>query len=187
MDIILPILANWVSRESKLHHLNVDAYLSINVQTVEVSSNFQLDSGRRFSDFTMGNDIVTNLYQNGVLDSIENIFSYLDYSDTKNATQVSRNWHDILMDSEVNVWKGLWQRNIAHLQIWKSLYNRAVCRGDYCPQTDPAWSYKEACLLIGDSHQNLFGFDQESLPKKRIHYSLLENQTSMTILIGIDK
>ena len=97
----------------------------------------------------MEDDIVTMLHQKGVTHLVDEIFSYLNYGDIKSATQVSRNWrHHLLTNSRV--WKNLWDRNIAHLPTWNSLYKRAVCL-----QTIPEWNPQEACKVIGDAYQKV--------------------------------
>ena len=96
----------------------------------------------------MEDDIITLLHQNGVTHFVEEIFSYLDYGDTKSAVQVSRNWRHILANSRV--WKNLWDRNIANLPAWNSLYKRAVFL-----QTFPEWNHQEACRVVGDADQKL--------------------------------
>ena len=45
----------------------------------------------------MEGDIVANFQQNDVTHLVEEIFSYLDYSDIKSVTQVSRNWSHLLL------------------------------------------------------------------------------------------
>ena len=97
----------------------------------------------------MEDDIVTMLHQNGVAHLVEEIFNYLDYSDIKSATQVSRNWrHHLLTNSRV--WKSLWDRNIAHLPIWNSLYKRALYL-----QTIPEGNPQEACKAVGNNYQKV--------------------------------
>ena len=97
----------------------------------------------------MEGDIVAKLNQNGVTHLVEEIFSYLDYSDIKSATQESRNWRHLLLTNS-RVWKNLWDRNIAHLPTWNLLYKRAVCL-----QTIPEWTPQEACKVVGDAYQQV--------------------------------
>ena len=97
----------------------------------------------------MEDDIITLLHQNGVAHVVEEIFSYLDYSDIKSATQVSRSWR-YHVSSHRQVWKNLWDRNIANLPAWNSLYKRAICL-----QTIPEWNHQEACRVVGDDYQKL--------------------------------
>ena len=97
----------------------------------------------------MEGDIVAKLNQNGVTHLVEEIFSYLDYSDIKSATQVSRNWRHLLLTNS-RLWKNLWDRNITHLPTWNLLYKRAVCL-----QTIPEWNPQEACKVVGDAYQQV--------------------------------
>ena len=98
----------------------------------------------------MEGDIVANLQQNDVTHLVEEIFSYLDYSDIKSATQVSRNWRHLLLTNS-RVWKNLWDRNIAHLPTWNLLYKRAV----YLRTIPSEWNPQEACKVVGDVHQKV--------------------------------
>lgn len=100
-------------------------------------------------------DIVTKLYQWGLPYVVERVFSYLDYSDIKNAILVSNTWSNILNDSEVNVWKALWERNIDQVPAWSLLYKRAICQRSCKLRNDPDWNFREACHFIGDAHQQL--------------------------------
>ena len=97
----------------------------------------------------MEGDIGAKLHQNGVTHLVEEIFSYLDYSDIKSATQVSRNWRHLLLTNS-RLWKNLWDRNITHLPTWNLLYKRAVCL-----QTIPEWNPQEACKVVGDAYQQV--------------------------------
>ena len=97
----------------------------------------------------MEDDIITLLHQNGVAHVVEEIFSYLDYSDIKSASQVSRSWRNVLTNSRV--WKILWSRNIAHLPAWNLLYKRAICQKSW----NPEWSPLQACRFVGDAYEKV--------------------------------
>ncbi len=114
----------------------------------------------------MESDIVKKLYQCGVPEIVEKIFSYLNYGDIKNAILASRIWDAILTKSEVNVWKCLWKRNIDQSLAWNLLYKRAVSQGSYHLQTDPDWSFQEACHFIGEAHQKLLLNWQQGIYKE---------------------
>ena len=123
-------------------------------------------------------DVVLKLYRNGLSDIVEEIFSYLDWREIKNATEVSSTWRDILMESEVEVWKSLWERSIGQVPAWNLLYKRAVCQGLMCNlQTHPNWNYKAACLVVGDVYQKLLpNWQQETYKEKREEIGVSESQ-----------
>ena len=117
----------------------------------------------------MEDDIVNMLHRKGVTHLIEEIFSYLDYGDIKSATQVSRNWRDLLLTNS-RVWKSLWDRNIAHLPTWNLLYERAVCL-----QTIPEWNPQEACKVVGDSYEKVLLNVQEGIYTEKVDTNIFSN------------
>ena len=123
-------------------------------------------------------DVVLKLYRNGLSDIVEEIFSYLDWREIKNATEVSSTWRGILMESEVEVWKSLWERSIDQVPAWNLLYKRAVCQGLMCNlQTHPNWNYKAACLVVGDAYLKLLSnWQQETYKEKREEIGVSESQ-----------
>ena len=77
-------------------------------------------------------DVVLKLYQNGLSNIVEEIFSYLDWREIKNATEVSSTWRDILMESEVEVWKSREESRDVHGS------DRQICRiGSDWIRSDP--------------------------------------------------